>query len=60
LTQEVPTLSLDQVRIAQQDNICQENALKLVLGIEPTPLAKALATYRGKTPPKTNRPQEVS
>jgi uncharacterized protein YbjT (DUF2867 family) len=60
MTQEVPTLSLDQVRIAQQDNICHENALKLVLGIEPTPLSKSLATYRGKTPPKTNRPQEVS
>jgi uncharacterized protein YbjT (DUF2867 family) len=45
LTQEVPTLSIDQVKMAQIDNICQENALKLVLDIEPTTLTRALATY---------------
>ena len=45
LAQEVPTLSIDQVKMAQLDNICRENALKLVLEIEPTTLARALATY---------------
>ncbi len=57
ICQEVPTLSTDQVRIAQQDNICHENALKLVLDIEPTSLSKALATYRGKASPELRQPR---
>lgn len=44
--QAVPLLSNDQVAIANQDNVCQENALVSVCGISPTPLKEALATYR--------------
>ena len=43
--QPVPILSSDQVTMAQEDNVCQENALVSVFGITPTPLSEALATY---------------
>jgi len=47
--QEVPTVSKDQVKLSLSDNVCTNNALSSVLGIEPTPLETALETYSGKT-----------
>lgn len=43
--QEVPSVSADQVKLSLRDNVCTDNALTAVLGIEPTPLKTALATY---------------
>jgi uncharacterized protein YbjT (DUF2867 family) len=43
--QEVPTVSKDQVKLSMSDNICGNNALSSILGIEPTPLQTALETY---------------
>lgn len=45
LFQAVPTLSLDQVRLSQQDNTCEKNALPSLLGANVTKLAHAFATY---------------
>lgn len=43
--QAVPLLSRDQITIARGDNVCERNALP-ALGVMPTSLAAALATYR--------------
>ena len=43
--QAVPVLSRDQVTMAHEDNVCQDNALVSVFGITPTSLAEALASY---------------
>ncbi|MDJ0864859.1 MAG: NAD(P)H-binding protein [Myxococcota bacterium] len=43
--QEVPLLSHDQLRIAQIDGDCAENALTGELAATPTPLDEALAAY---------------
>lgn len=43
--QEVPTVSKDQVQLSMNDNVCAHNDLQACLGIEPTPLESALATY---------------
>jgi NADH dehydrogenase len=44
--QEVPLLSVDQVRMTGFDNICTENALTRIVGRAPTSLSEAMATYR--------------
>ncbi len=44
--QEVPLVSKDQVQLSLSDNICSRNALQSDLGIEPTALEIALATYK--------------
>lgn len=49
--QPVPLLSRDQVIMANEDNVCQDNALVCVFGINPTPLSEALATYAGDRAP---------
>lgn len=46
LVQSVPMVSKDQVKLSTTDNICRDNALENQLALTPTPLAKALATYR--------------
>ncbi len=46
LVQSVPMVSKDQVKLSTTDNICSDNALENQLALTPTPLAKALATYR--------------
>ena len=43
--QDVPLLSHDQLRIAQIDGDCAENALTGELAVTPTPLDEALAAY---------------
>jgi NADH dehydrogenase len=48
--QEVPTVSVDQVKLSLSDNVCSQNALASILGIEPTPLRKALDTYARRAP----------
>lgn len=45
MTQQVPTVSRDQVLLSMRDNVCSENALTSVLGIEPTPLKQGLESY---------------
>jgi NADH dehydrogenase len=43
--QKVPTVSRDQVTLSMSDNVCSDNALHSILGIEPTPLEVALQSY---------------
>lgn len=43
--QEVPLLSVDQVRMTGFDNVCSENALSRIVGRAPTSLSEAMATY---------------
>lgn len=45
--QQVPTLSRDQVRLAQTDNVCANNALTTKFGINPVSLREGLRTYVG-------------
>jgi len=47
LTQEVPIISRDQVKIAQMDGVTDHNALTEAFGMTPTPLREALACYAG-------------
>lgn len=47
--QKVPTVSKDQVKLSLSDNVCTDNALASVLGIEPTPLEQALESYADLT-----------
>lgn len=46
--QEVPTVSIDQVKLSMSDNVCTDNALASILGIQPTPIEMALETYAKK------------
>lgn len=44
-TQQVPTISRDQVKLALSDNICTDNALVSLLNIQPVSVRKALESY---------------
>jgi len=46
LTQEVPVISPDQIKIALKDNICHNNGLKSLIGRNPTTLEAALDSYQ--------------
>ncbi len=46
LTQEVPIISRDQIKLAQQDNICSNNQLNSLLKRSPTTLEDALNSYQ--------------
>jgi uncharacterized protein YbjT (DUF2867 family) len=41
----VPLVSRDQVKLSQQDNVCEQNALNTVFGITPTSIDEALRSY---------------
>jgi uncharacterized protein YbjT (DUF2867 family) len=43
--QNVPLVSRDQVKLSQQDNVCEQNALNTVFGITPTSIDEALRSY---------------
>jgi hypothetical protein len=38
-------VSRDQVKLSQQDNVCEQNALNTVFGITPTSIDEALRSY---------------
>lgn len=50
LTQRVPLLSRDQLRIARTDGVCKRNALIEDLGITPTPIDEAIRVYAEAKP----------
>jgi len=43
--QRVATLSRDQIKLSLTDNVCTQNSLRPVFGIEPTTMEIAFATY---------------
>lgn len=47
--QEVPLVSKDQVTMSLSDNVCSENHLVTVLGVNPVPLHEALASYSARS-----------
>jgi len=49
LTQDVPIISLDQIKLTEKDNVCDDNQLKLFLKKTPTKLEEALDSYRWTT-----------
>ncbi len=46
--QDVPVLSVDQVKLSMRDNICRENRIEVLLGAKPVPLSSALQVYASK------------
>ena len=48
--QDVPTVSLDQVKLSVHDNICAANVLPTLLGAQPTSVQAALETYKSSSP----------
>lgn len=46
--QDVPVLSVDQVKLSMRDNICMENRIEELLGTKPVPLSSALQVYASK------------
>jgi uncharacterized protein YbjT (DUF2867 family) len=61
LAQDVPMVSSDQVKLAQENTICLENALVSVFNIKPTDLSTALTSYKEQgllskwsTPPRVS------
>ncbi len=46
LTQEVPIVSRDQIKLSQKDNVCQNNYLSKLLKNPPTSLNEALDSYQ--------------
>jgi uncharacterized protein YbjT (DUF2867 family) len=61
LAQDVPMVSADQVKLAQENNVCLDNALEAVFQIKPTDLHTALLTYKDQgLVSKQGTPQQVS
>lgn len=50
LFQEVPLVSMDQVKLASFDNICRENRLEVLIGKRPVTVLNAMAVYRDMRP----------
>jgi uncharacterized protein YbjT (DUF2867 family) len=61
LAQDVPTVSSDQVKLAQENTVCLDNALEAVFQIKPTDLRTALLSYKDQgLMSKQGTPQQVS
>jgi NADH dehydrogenase len=61
LAQDVPMVSSDQVKLAQENMVCLDNALESVFQIKPTELSAALLSYKDEgRVPKQGTPQQVS
>jgi NADH dehydrogenase len=45
MVQDVPLISLDQVKLSAENNICHDNALESVLKVSPMSLSSAFASY---------------
>jgi NADH dehydrogenase len=45
LIERVPTISRDQVKLSLSDNVCVNNALTTVFGVQPTSVEEALKSY---------------
>ena len=46
LTQEVPIISLDQIKITKQDNVCHDNKLESLIKRSRTTVDNALNSYQ--------------